>query len=192
MDTPITFRDAIIRALKEVSEYNRNDMVAPAAVLWTDKDRQWEQTIQVLKSYLPILTLGEYEPEERIGPAYYLRCMIARTLEDDQIPEDETPIIYLPGVSKQEIRAIEECPVELQPLAELQYRGVMWVQRNGRDWTVPAFIQTTSGGIGIEMASDQATKYALQRALMRLMDEPIQKIQKAAPLRASYFDALLT
>lgn len=192
MDTPITFRDAVVKALKDVSEYNRNDMVAPVAVLWTDKDHQWEQTIQVLKNHLPILTLGDYAPEERIGPAYYLRCMIARTLNEDQIPEDETPIIYLPGVSKQEIRAIEECPIELQPLAELQYRGVLWVQRNGRDWTVPAFIQTSSGGLGIELTADQATKDALQRALMRLLDEPIHKIKAAAPLRSSYFDALLT
>ena len=40
-------------------------------------------------------------------------------------------------------------PAELQPLAELQYRGVLWSQKNGRDWTVNAFVQSRDGGLGI-------------------------------------------
>ncbi len=37
-----TVFDAILASLAKASDYNRNDMVAPAVVLWTDKDRQWE------------------------------------------------------------------------------------------------------------------------------------------------------
>ena len=31
-------------------------------------------------------------------------------------------------------------PDPLKPLVELQYRGVCWTQRNGRDWAVEAFL----------------------------------------------------
>jgi hypothetical protein len=192
LDTSQTFLNALINALKRASAYNTNDLVAPAAVLWTDKDCQWESIIPLVQNHLSLLVLGDYAPEKRTGPAYYLRCMIARTLPEDKIPDDKIPIIYLPGVSKQEIRAIEECPEALQPLVDLQYRGTLWVQTNGRDWTVPAFIQSQAGGLRIEIGSDQSTKDAAQRALIKLLDEPVKTIKNNAPLKASYFDSLLT
>jgi len=192
MTQPTTFLDALIKSLQDAGVYNKNDMCPPATVMWPDKDRQWEPLLPLLRRHLPILTFSNYQPEDRTGSAYYLRCMISRTLEYDLIPEDETPIIYLPGISKGEIRAVEECPQELQPLAELQYRGVLWIQKNGRDWTVPAFLQSKLGGLGIEIGADQATKDALSRALLKLTSEPLAKLAKDAPLRASFFDALLT
>jgi len=188
----ISFLDALITALQDVSVYNKNDQCPPAAVLWPDKEQQWGALLPLLRRHLPILTFGKYQPEDRTGPAYYLRCMISRTLEANRLPADQTPIIYLPGISKSEIRAVEECPQELQPLAELQYRGVLWVQKNGRDWTVPAFLQSKPGGLGIEIGGDQATKDALNRALLKLTSEPLEKLAKEAPLRAPFFDALLT
>jgi hypothetical protein len=69
------------------------------------------------------------------GPALWLKCMIARTLPEANWPEDAVPVICLPGVSRQELRAVDTCPKPLQPLAELQYRGVFWSQHNGKDWT---------------------------------------------------------
>jgi len=147
--------------------------------------------LPLLRERLPLLTLGPYKPGEFIGPAYWLRCVIARTLPDYSLPADITPIIYLPGISKQEIRAVEETPKMLQPLVELQYRGVLWTHKNGRDWTIAAFIQSSEGGLGIEIGADAATKEALQRALLKLADEPIARLKKEAPLRAPFFDALL-
>jgi len=192
MTTPVTFLDALVDALRQAGIYNRNDQVPPAAVLWPDKERQWEALAPLLRERLPLLTLGSYDPDQRTGPAYWLRCMIARTLPGDTLPEDATPIIYLPGISRQEIRAVEECPKTLQPLAELQYRGVLWTQRNGRDWTIAAFLQSRDGGLGIEVVADQATRAALQRALVRLGDEPVARLHNEAPLRAPFFDGLLT
>ena len=57
------------------------------------------------------------------------------------------PIIYLPGVSRATLRATEDCPHELKPLAELQYRGVIWSQANAKDWTIAAYLQTEKGGL---------------------------------------------
>jgi hypothetical protein len=190
MSDQITFLDVLVEAVKSAGRYNKNDQVPPAVVLWTDRDRQWEPLLPLLRERLPLLTLGEYKPTELTGPSYWLRCVIARTLPEPLLPTEVTPIIYLPGISKQELRAIEETPKLLRPLAELQYRGVLWTHKNGRDWTVAAFIQSKDG-LGIEIGTDSATKEAIQRALLKLADEPIARLKKEAPLRASFFDALL-
>src|SRR4051812_1475984 len=64
------------------------------------------------------------------------------------------PVLYLPGVSRQLLRSPEECPDELKPLVELQYRGVVWTQLNGKDWTVEAFLVSEDGGLGLEVRRD--------------------------------------
>jgi len=48
--------------------------------------------------------------------------MIAGKPFDVGLPVDRIPIFYLPGVSRQDLRAVESCPEYLKPLAELQYR----------------------------------------------------------------------
>ncbi|HMD90775.1 MAG TPA: BREX-1 system phosphatase PglZ type B, partial [Anaerolineaceae bacterium] len=186
-----TFLDALVAAIQQAGIYDKNDLTPPAAVLWTDKERQWEGLIPALRPRLPLLTLGAYDPAKRSGPSYWIRCMIARILSEDVLPAEAVPIIYLPGVSRSDIRAIEECPPSLQPLAELQYRGVVWSQKNGHDWTISAFLQTKSGGLGLEVSGDQATKDALKRALLKLADESVDRLQKEVPLKAAFFDALL-
>ncbi|MEI7848302.1 MAG: BREX-1 system phosphatase PglZ type B [Chloroflexota bacterium] len=183
-----TLIESLVASLQSASAYNANDVSAPAAVLWTDKDRQWGALLPALRARLPLLTYGTYDPETRTGPAYWLRCMIARTLAADPLPADATPIIYLPGVSRQEMRAVEDCPRELQPLAELQYRGVLWSQRNGKDWTIAAFLQSV---LNIEVAGDAATREALQRSLLKLAETSIETLQQQAPLKASWLDNLL-
>jgi len=186
-----TFLDALIQKIWWAGDYNTADQTPPVAILWPDKDRQWEPLLPLLRDRLPLLTLGPYNPQARTGPAYWLRCMIARTLPEDRLPEKTIPIIYMPGVSRQEIRAVEEPSTILKPLVEIQYRGVLWTHRNGRDWTIVAFLQSVHGGLGIEVAADTATKVALQRALLKLIDEPLIRLKKEVPLRAAFFDALL-
>lgn len=191
-DNKSNFIAQLISCLIEAGEYNLNDLVAPNVVLWPDTANQWQAIIPRLQERMPLLVLGGYEPENGTGPAYWLRCILAGTLPDDHISQtDITPIIYLPGVSKVDLRAIEDCPTELRPLAELQYRGVVWTQRNGRDWTISAFLQSEDG-LGIEVGADHATKEAMQRSLVKLADETISGLRKSAPLRAPFFDALLS
>jgi hypothetical protein len=94
-----------------------------------------------------LLTLGDYEPEQRTGPAIWLRCIVDGALPDVKLPEKSVPVLYLPKVSRQLLRSPEECPDELKPLVELQYRGAVWTQLNGKDWTVEAFLVSESGGL---------------------------------------------
>ena len=163
----------------------------PAAVLWTDETRQWAELLPLLKNRLPLFALGQYAPDEHTGPAYWLRCIIARTIPHPGLPTQKIPVLYLPGYSRQDMRALETCPVELRPLAELQYRGVLWSQKNGRDWTVNAFLQSRDGGLSVRVAGDQGTRESLQRSLSKLAEEPLGAIRQAAPLRAFYLDGLI-
>lgn len=189
--SPVSFLDALAEALHCAGIYNSNDQVAPVAVLWPNKERQFAPLLPALRARLSILTLGEHDPAQRCGSAYWIRCMLAHALPEDRLPDDSIPVIYLPGVSRQEIRAVEECPRLLQPLADLQYRGALWTQRNSRDWTVAAFLQSKDGGLDIPVGADAATKDALMRALPVLANEPLAQLRHAAPLRASFLDALL-
>ena len=91
-----------------------------------------------LGEQLPVVTLGAYEPELRRGPAYWIRCVVARTI-DIGLP-DGTSVVYLPGVARSALRAVEQCPAGLAPIAELQYRGQWFTHPNGRDWTGRALL----------------------------------------------------
>ncbi len=117
--------------------------------------------------------------------------MLARTLEQADWPASAVPIIYLPGVSRADLRAIETCPRALQPLAELQYRGLFWSQLNGRDWTLNAFLSSSRGGLNLDLSADQGTQHAMHRALDVLVDTPVDAL-KGRRLEASDFDALLS
>ena len=184
--------DRILESLRAAANISRTYQARPAAVLWTDHDGQWRGVAARLRGLLPeLLTLGDFAPEERRGPAIWIKCMLARTLDEADWPAGAVPIIYLPGVSRADLRAIETCPRELQPLAELQYRGLFWSQLNGRDWTVNAFLASSRGGLALDVAADQATQRALLRALDLLLDTPLEDL-RGRRLEATDFDALLS
>lgn len=191
MTSDPTFLRAVAAEVRAAGEYNRNEQIEPAAILWPDKERQWEPLLPQLRAVLPLLTLGPYDPAARSGPSYWVRCALARTLEDVDLPVGEPAVVYLPGVARADIRAVDECPAELQPLAELQYRGVIWTHKNGRDWTVAGFLSSADGGLGIDVAGDNETREALLRARVALADVPLSRLRREAPLRASFFNTLM-
>ena len=157
---------------------NSHTAAPAAAVLWPDKDRQWEPAIGLIRPSMPnLLTLGACDVESRSGPAIWLKCAMAGLVPE--VPLNGVPVIYLPGVSRAELRAIESCPRDLQPLAELQYRGVFWSQANARDWTLVAFLASKNGGLGLDVAQDKATQEALSQALQAgvLLDRPVSELQ---------------
>ncbi len=150
----------------------------PAAVLWTDRESQWAPIVPMLRSRLPeLLTLGEWKPEERTGPAIWLRCVLGGTIPEVRLADGLVPVLYLPGVGRADLRAVEECPRLLQPLAELQYRSVLFGQKNGKDWTVRAFLEA-EGGLGLDVARDEATSRALLSAVRQLAVCPVQRLSK--------------
>ncbi len=182
----------LIKAIREAAVFNPDVQVAPACILWPDHDHQWEAIVPRLQNELPeLFILDEYDPESQKGPAIWLRCVIAGKIEDVLLPEDKTPIFYLPGVSRQDLRAVENCPDHLKPLAELQYRGVIWSQINAKDWTILAFLKSDQGGLGLDVAQDNSAKNAMQLALYRLLDEEIDLL-KGKRLDKDYFNTLLT
>lgn len=189
-----TFLAALVAALRSAATANPGDQTRPVAVLWPDEARQWESLAPDLRAALPaFLTLGAYDPATATGPAIWLRAMIARALpEAEGWPEDAVPVLYLPSVGKNDLRAVESCPRELQPLAELQYRGVLWVQRaNSKDWTIEAFLTSARGGLDIKVQTDGATREALRNALPALARQPVDALRKEAPIRAAYLNHLL-
>ena len=162
--TPNLLGKSLAAALLAVAKGNSHTATTAAAVLWPDKEGQWQTALPTLKKLMPSLCeLGHYAPGERRGPAVWLKCAIAGLLPEVQF--DGVPVVYLPGVSRADLRAIESCLRDLQPLAELQYRGVFWSQTNGKDWTVGAFLASKNGGLGLDIAQDKATQEALSQVL---------------------------
>lgn len=54
-------------------------------------------SIPALKRLMPgLVALGSYDPEQRTGPAIWLKCAIAGLLPDVLL--DGVPVVYLPGV----------------------------------------------------------------------------------------------
>ena len=161
----------------------------PVALLWTDADAQWKPLLPALQKVLPQLYLfGPYLPEELQGPVIWLKCIVERTLPDVAPEEGVVPILYLPKVGRQDLRAAGDCDPMLQPLIELQFRGGVWHQRNGRDWTVEAFL-TSDDALALDIAGDDRTRDAMMRALPLLALEPIAGL-RGRRLEADDFDRL--
>ena len=162
----------------------------PAAILWTDPRSEWRPLIELMQSQVnELLVLGDYQPGAPTGPDIWLRCLEDGALEQPGLQEGCTPIIYLPDVSRQQLRAGPECPDGLQPLVELMFRGTVWMQTNGNDWSVTAFL-TSSKALGLEIAGDHATHDALLRALREVAVTPTDQLHGRL-LAADDFDRML-
>lgn len=187
----MNFKRKLAEAIMSAAKVNRSLMAAPAAVLWPDPDRQWQKVIPAISDLVPhLLSLGDYEPEAKRGPSIWLKTVVGGT--EHALKPGVVPVVYLPGVGKTDLRAIESCPRNLQPLAELQYRGTFWCQANGKDWTVNAFLTSKNGGLGLDVAQDKATQEALRQALEAgvLLDRPVTELQ-GRQINAEWLHSLL-
>lgn len=186
---PHTLLDELIQKLRGCNVHGDAEE-GPVAVIWTDPRSEWKPLIPLLRQQLPeLLCLGDYEPEHQQGPSLWLRWVVDRSLPAEDVAAKQIPVIYLPGISRQELRAGEGCPWELEPLIELMFRGTPWLQRNGRDWTLAAFLGSADA-LNLDLAADQATKAALSRALTELATVPLDQL-RGKRLEAEDFDALL-
>lgn len=168
----------------------------PAAVLWADPPGAWRPLLPSLRREMPeLLCLGEYAPDDRSGPAIWLRTAIDRA---DDIGLDVVtasgngapPVLYLPGASRGELRAGDDCPRCLKPLVELLYRGVVWAHPNGKEWTPFAFLGSREG-LGLDVAEDGATRQALQDALAEVAVLPLSRLEERL-LDAEWFREVLS
>ncbi|HEX2955901.1 MAG TPA: BREX-1 system phosphatase PglZ type B [Chitinispirillaceae bacterium] len=180
-----TLLDCIVSHIRKSADYNPNARVAPACILWTDEKSEWLNVIDIFKNVMPeLFVLGKYNPEERTGPAMWLKCVL-----DKSGTESNVQVIYLPGVSYNTLRDTVNCPVELQPLVELIYRGVCYRHPNNRDWSVRAFL-SSSESLNLTVNSDVSTDEALKRVLPELLQCDVTELAEKT-IDASFLDLIL-
>ncbi len=167
-----TLLESVLETLQNAFKHNGNVMVKPEVILWPDPDSQWYSVVPTLKSNIPaFLTYGDYDPATLTGPANWIKCMVARQLPEANWKNSDTPVIYLPAITKNDLRRVSEVGMELQPLVEYQYTGTMFTHVNGREWTVLAFMENALAGLGLKVAQDTATKEALIQALPYIFED---------------------
>lgn len=162
----------IKNAISASKSYNSSQVVAPNVILWPDPEKQWLPVIEILRKEIPaFLTLGNYHPKINQGPAIWIKCMVNKALPEADWSANEIPVIYLPGISKADFKNIEEAAKMLQPLMEYQFTGNLWLQENGKEWSILAFMQNQDQGMGLNIARDSATKDALLKSLPKYFQE---------------------
>src|SRR3974390_3195237 len=77
---------------------------------------------------------------------------------------------------RQELRAGTDCRPAWQPLIELQYRGRVWHQPNGRDWSIEAFL-VSDNGLRLDVSQDAKTHEAMRRALPLLAEASVEALR---------------
>jgi hypothetical protein len=161
-----SLNEKVLLALKDSVQHNTSLMVKPEVILWPDPERQWEPVIPSIQKANPaIMIFGPYQPDKKQGPAIWIKCMVAGLIPNEIWPKSSTPIVYLPGISKNDLKNIHSVGLDLQPLIEYQYTGTMFTQTNGREWTVMAFMQNREEGMGLNISQDLATKSSILKAL---------------------------
>ena len=126
---PRTPLEALLQKLRDCNVCSDAEL-APVAILWTDPKREWLPLIPQLRSALPeLICLGAYDAEQRQGPSLWLRCMVDRSLADPGIPAAQIPILYLPGVSRQDLRAGERHPLAAAQWPRLDPAGLPQLRR---------------------------------------------------------------
>jgi len=164
--------DKVVKALKQAEQHNSSIMVKPEVILWPDPESQWAEVISDLQAKMPqLLIFGKYEPAKKQGPAIWIKCMVARTLPESNWDEEAIPIIYMPGIAKNDLRNVEAAGYHLQPLLEYQYTGTLFTQDNGKEWTILAFVENSISGLGLQVAKDGGTKSALRQALPAIFQD---------------------
>jgi len=182
----MTLLSVLQEAVRNASSSNPHAESAPACVLWPDAARSFEALLPQLMAALPELyVLGEYAPDERRGPAIWLRYQLDGGKLDGL--GAGTPIFYLPRISRQDLRPEADCPFLLAPLCELMFRGKVWAHENGKDWTPAAFLISRD----IELAGDSETRKALQDTLPTLMKMDVVEIAGQGQLNAPVLHELL-
>lgn len=183
-----TFLDTLVAALDTAMASNPAAEVAPVALLWPDESGQWAPAVSGLRQRRRVLTLGKHQPDLSVGPAFWVRSVVAGC-----VPVEEPhglPIVYLPGVSRDALRAASADDGWLAPLSGLQHRSQWFAQPNGKDWTIRALLANKERGLGADVPADDATSQALVSGLAHLLNEPVQRLE-GHRIDASFVNGLI-
>lgn len=185
-----TLLDELCNTLLAARAFIAGSEAAPEAIIWCDPKRDFVPLITMLRERLPqLLTLGEYEPNVRSGPALWLRAAAARKLPNLAWQEDLPPILYLPGVGREILRGAEDCDPALQPLVWYAVAGTFFGHK-GRDWTLRGFLSAQDSPVHLDIPDDAVTRTALARAATKLFVEPVAALH-GVRWDAAALDALL-
>ncbi len=177
MNTPLA---ALIAALQKAADYDPRAEAPPEAVLWCDPNRDFVPLLPALRRALPnLLTFGGYDPTHRQGPAIWLRAALGRAIPDLRWEADAPPILYLPGIARETLRAAEDCPQPLRLLVWFVVGGAVFGHPNSKDWTLRGFLSSKPayGGVGLDVAQDDGTGRALSTAASKLFELPLSELQ---------------
>jgi hypothetical protein len=184
-----TVLDGLREKLRALAK-SADGTAAPVTILWTDPQAQFAPAVELLRQSMPeLVELGEYSPELRRGPAIWLRCVVERTLTVEGLDVSRAPIIYMPGVARQSLRAGEDCPLELRPLVELLYRGAAYMHQGGQDQTLGALLKSDIH-FALDVAGDTATNRALLNAVREVLSSPVESL-RGRRLEAEDFNKLV-
>lgn len=188
-------RAVVAKALRDAASHNES-VVPPVAVLWPDPDKAWLSAIPALREALPLLTLGDHDPECARGPALWLRAVLAASGQFEMPPAmpepgDRSPwVIYLPGVSSADLRDAASIEDRLAPLLALSHRCTWWRQSSDKAWTPHSFLGSPKGA-ELDLAEDAATHDALAAALTELLSRDVEDLRVKGRLDSAKLNALL-
>jgi hypothetical protein len=188
-----TLLAALIQALRDAADHDPRAEAPPEAVLWCDPKREFVRLLPMLRPAMPnLLTLGDYNAANRQGPAIWLRVALGRAISGLTWESDGPAILYMPGVARETLRAAEDCPKPLLLLAWFVVSGALFGHANSKDWTLRGFLSSKPayGGLGLDVAQDEATGEALATAASRLFEMPLVELQ-GRRLDAPWLHALL-
>ncbi|MGH2596312.1 MAG: BREX-1 system phosphatase PglZ type B [Actinomycetota bacterium] len=185
----ITLFETLVELVGDAGRQAAPDQQPPAVILWPDPERQFLALAKRLRERFQTLILGPFDPDQSAGPAIWIRAALAARSDAGETLSETVPLVYMPGCSREMLREIADAPLEIQPLAELQFRGVT-LGHKGRDWTITSLLG--GPGVGLRIARDRSTRDAVARAFPLLLDDSVEVLRSAGELDAAYFDELLT
>ena len=170
---------ALIEALCKAADYDPRVEAPPEALLWCDPNRDFLPLVPALRRALPnLLTLGAHDPVHRQGPAIWLRAALGSAIPDLNWEAYTPAILYLPGIARETLRAAEDCPEHLRLLVWFMVGGAVFGHPNSKDWTLRGFLSSKPayGGLGLDVAQDDATRDALATAASKLFEMPLSEL----------------
>ena len=120
-----------------------------------------------------------YDPARRQGPAIWLRVALGRAIPDLNWEADAPPILYLPGIARETLRAAEDCPQHLRLLVWFMVGGAVFGHANSKDWTLRGFLSSSWPMAVLGWMSRRMTRRATRLLLPRpkLFEMPLSDLQ---------------